>query len=189
MNLPETHTDEELFELIRRDDRAAFESLYNRHWERLFNAAYKRVRQKELCEEMVQEVFIGVWEKRNTLLLHSGLLHYLQSAVKYKVIDYYRKAVIRRNYLELNRESPVYHNAVEEAVFLNDLKAHLEKAVMQLPDKCRSIYQLSRFEHKSNREIALMMNISEKTVEGHLTKAIRALRFAAGKAVTIIVIL
>lgn len=178
MNVPVIYTDDELVQRIQQDDVAAFQEIYNRYWNKLFDAAYNRLRQKEACEEFIQEIFITLWEKRTSLSLTTGLSQYLFTAVKYKVIDHYRKLHIKSKYLQLADVQGV-DNSAEEMVFLNDLIAHLEKVVMQLPDKCRSVYELSRIQHKSNREIALILNISEKTVEGHLTRALRALRVAA----------
>jgi RNA polymerase sigma-70 factor (ECF subfamily) len=178
MKVPELYTDEELMQCIQQDDVAAFKEVYNRYWNKLFDAAYNRLRQKEACEECIQEIFVTLWEKRASLTLTTGLSQYLFTAVKYKVIDHYRKLHTKNEYFRV-AGAEVFDNSVEETVFLNDLKAHLGKVVMQLPDKCRSVYELSRIEHKTNREIALILDISEKTVEGHLTRALRTLRLAA----------
>lgn len=178
MKVSELYTDDVLMQRIQQDDVVAFKQVYNRYWRKLFDAAYNRLRQKEACEEFVQEIFVTLWEKRASLTLTAGLSQYLFTAVKYKVIDHYRKLHTKSKYIQ-GVDAEGFDNSAEETVFLNDLKALLEKVVMQLPDKCRSVYELSRIQHKSNREIALILNISEKTVEGHLTKALRTLRFAA----------
>lgn len=177
MKLLELYTDDQLMQRIQLDDVEAFREVYNRYWSKLFDAAYNRLKQKEACEEFIQEIFITLWEKRSALSLTTGLSQYLFTAVKYKVIDHYRKLHVKTQYLQ-RAETEAVDNSAEETVFLNDLKTHLEKVVMQLPDKCRSVYELSRMQQKSNREIALILNISEKTVEGHLTKALRTLRLA-----------
>jgi RNA polymerase sigma-70 factor (ECF subfamily) len=188
MKVTELYTDEALMQLIRQDDVSAFKQVYNRYWNKLFDAAYNRLRQKEHCEEFIQEIFVSLWEKRTSLILTTGLSQYLFTAVKYKVIDHYRKLNTRTEYIQVAGAISMYDNSAEETVFLNDLKAHLEKVVMQLPGKCRSVYELSRIEHKSIREIAQILNISEKTVEGHLTKALRVLRLAAAHfAVTAVI--
>lgn len=179
------YTDTTLLQMLRQHNMLAFEELYNRYWHKLFDAAYRRIKQKETCEEMIQEVFTLLWEKRETLDITTGIGPYLSSAVKYKVIDFYRKQLVRtRNTAALANVAAV-DNSAEEQIFLHDLMVHIDKLVMQLPVKCRSVYQLSRIEHKSNKEIASLLNISEKTVEGHLTKALQVLRLAVGNSVVL----
>ncbi|SIT34417.1 RNA polymerase sigma-70 factor, ECF subfamily [Filimonas lacunae] len=167
---------------------SAFEEIYNRYWNKLFDAAYHRIKQKETCEEIIQEVFVVLWEKRESLDITTSLGAYLFSAVKYKVIDYYRKQLVRARNAPALAAITSIDNSAEEQVFLNDLMVHIDKLVMQLPVKCRSVYELSRIEHKSNKEIASLLNISEKTVEGHLTKALQVLRLAVGNSVVILLL-
>lgn len=174
------HTDLDLCHLIQQNDLPAFEELYNRYWQKLFAAAYDRIRLKEPCEEIIQEIFVSLWEKRQYLDIQVGVGPFLYKAVKYKVIDHYRRKLTQQKHLYAVSKNGYVDNSVEENVFLNDLKSHIEKVVLQLPPKCRSVYELSRIEQKSNKEIAIILNISEKTVEGHLTKALHTLRMSLG---------
>lgn len=182
------YTDTELLQMLRQHNMLAFEEIYNRYWHKLFDAAYRRVKQKETCEEIIQEVFTILWEKRETLDITTGIGPYLFSAVKYKVIDFYRRQLVRARNAPVLSAAVAVDNSAEEQIFLNDLMEHIDKLVMQLPVKCRSVYELSRIEHKSNKEIATLLNISEKTVEGHLTKALQVLRLAVGSSVVIILV-
>jgi RNA polymerase sigma-70 factor (family 1) len=170
-------SDDELVAYLRQDKLNAFEEIYKRYWKRLYGAAYKRLRSKELCEEIVQELFTNLWIKRQTLNIKTGLAAYLFASVSHYIIDYYRKEMIREKYREAFK---VIHNntdnSTEEAILLKDLSDTLETEISHLPDKCRSVYELSRKEHKSNKEIALYLGISEKTVENHLTRALKKLQ-------------
>lgn len=177
MNACAALNDMELAELLRQGSVAAFDEMYRRYWDKLFNSAHKRLANFELCEEVVQDIFVKLWEKRETLSINTGLSNYLHSAVKYSVIDYYRKRLTQDAFINVQLSSARTDNSTEDNIILNDLKRYLETLIGQLPDKCRSVYQLSRAEHKTNKEIAVILNISEKTVEGHLTKALQALRF------------
>ncbi len=168
--------DNELVEMLRQGSVAAFETLYKRYWDRLLNAAYKRLADLELCEELVQNIFVKIWEKREVLQINTGFSNYLHTALRYSVIDHYRKRLTQESYLTFRSSSADADNSTEDNIILNDLGRYLEKLIDQLPDKCRSVYRLSRAEHKTNKEIAQLLNISEKTVEGHLTKALHALR-------------
>jgi RNA polymerase sigma-70 factor (family 1) len=169
-------TDEELIELLRNESKDAFEEIYNRYWSRLYSSAYKRVRRYEVAEELVQDLFTGLWINRKEVNIRSTVSSYLQTAIRYMVFNHFDKEYVRRDYQETLTFSRNFDNSTEETVLLNDLETVLENEVSLLPSQCRSVYKLSRKEHKTNKEIALLMGISEKTVENHLTKALKRLR-------------
>lgn len=167
--------DEELLQLLKQEQMAAFEEIYNRYWDKLYAAAYKRLQSKEVSEELVQDLFTSLWVNRNTLNIHTSVAGYLFTSVRYLVLGQIQKEMVRANYkesLSLNRVD----NSTEETVLLNDLVANLNVAVDQLPVKCKSVFELSRKEYKSNKEIAAELGISEKTVENQLNKALKRLR-------------
>lgn len=171
-------SEEELVVYLKQDKLNAFKEIYTRYWKRLYSAAYKRLKNKELCEEIVQELFTNLWIKRQTLHINTGLAAYLYSSVSHYVIDQYRKELVREKYREAFKviHSQQTDNSTEEAILLKDLTDTIESEISHLPDKCRSVYELSRKEHKSNKEIAMYLGISEKTVENHLTKALKRLQ-------------
>lgn len=170
-------SDQELAGLLKKDDIAAFEAIYNRYWARLYSAAYKRVPSREACQEIVQDLFTSFWLGRKSLILRSSLGAYLFTAVRYKVLTHIEKEMVRRNYRQgLPEPALLTDNSTEDIVLVNDLHHHLEEELGHLPGKCRQVFELSRMEQKSNREIANELNISEKTVENHITKALRILR-------------
>lgn len=172
-------TNEEILVLIQQGDEAAFEELYNRYWKKLYNAIYSRTRSVEWAEGIVQDFFTSLWLKREKLKISSSFEAYAFTAVRYHLFHYIRKEVIRKKYSDAVKVLPVHHpNSTEEAVLLNDLNSRLSTAINHLPEKCRSVFELSRREHKSNREIAEELGISEKTVENHLTRALKHLRLS-----------
>jgi len=189
MNVCAALNDHELAGMLGQESIAAFEEIYKRYWAKLYNSAYKRLANAELCEELVQDIFVKLWEKRATLHISTGLSNYLHSAVKYSVIDHYRKRLTESAFISAQLVSSNADNSTEDNLILNDLKRYLETLIGQLPDKCRSVYQLSRAEHKTNKEIATLLNISEKTVEGHLTKALQALRFGMAEYLPLAVLI
>jgi RNA polymerase sigma-70 factor (family 1) len=169
--------DKQLVELIRQDDLAAFQEIYKRYWKTLYGAAFKRLKSKELSEEVVQELFTNLWIKRQSLVIKTELSNYLFSSVSHFVIDQYRKELIKQRYSEsFKLAHSEFDNSTEEEITLKELKSTIAIEVSHLPDKCRSVYELSRVENKSNKEIANYLGISEKTVENHLTKALKRLR-------------
>lgn len=168
-------SDEELLALLKKDDIAAFEEIYNRYWDKLYVAAYKRLRFREGSEEIVQDFFTKFWMNRADIEIHSSFAGYLFTAIRYQVLNYMEKEMVRSNYKD-SLQISLSNNSTEESVLLNDLTLNLDRAVKELPDRCRSIFELSRNEFKSNKEIAEELGISEKTVENQLTKALRRLR-------------
>jgi len=181
-------SDIELVALLQLDELSAFIEIYNRYWSKLFNAAYKRVKDQEACKEIVQDIFTNFWTKRHVLVLTTGLSNYLYTATRNQVIDYYRKQVIRNNF-QFGLLHEGYDNSNEQNLLLKDLQQHIERLIDQLPAKCKSVYQLSRVENLSNKEIASLLNISEKTVEGHLTKALKQLRVSLSGFLVLMVLL
>ena len=173
-------SDEELSVLLFKGNNAAFEEIFNRYWSVLYSAAYKRLKNHEGAEEIVQDLFTLLWSKRESIQIHTSLLGYLFTATRYMVLNHIQKNAVRQNYKETLQLLKTYDNSTEDTIFLNDLNRNIEREVNHLPPKCRSVFELSRKEHKTNREIAEVLGISEKTVEGHLTKAIRQLKVSLG---------
>lgn len=163
--------------LTHEDDTFAFSELYNRYWDKLFGAAYKRLKSVEAAEEIVQDLFTDIWLRRKELHIKSDLPVYFFSAVKYRVINYVHKQIVKSAF-EV-KGAVVYSefdNSTEETVIANDLKNRIDQNVQLLPDKCREVYQLSRDQYQSNKDIARQLSISEKTVENQITKALKRLR-------------
>lgn len=170
-------SDEKLSILLFEGDAGAFEEIFNRYWLKLYGAALKRVKSREAAEEIIQDLFTLLWAKRESIQIHKSLAAYLFTSVRYMVFNYIQKEVVRDSYRDSYQISNVFQdNSTEETVFLNELIRNIEKEVKCLPSQCRSVFELSRKENKTNREIAEVLGISEKTVEGHLTKAIKHLK-------------
>jgi RNA polymerase sigma-70 factor (family 1) len=182
--------EDELINLLRQDKLGAFREIYTRYWKQLYADAYKRLKNKEMAEEIVQEVFTSLWHKRGTLNITQTLGGYLFTSVSNLVIDQYRKDLVRARYKESFKL--VYSetdNSTEDAILVKELEHTIEHEVNSLPDKCRSVFELSRVEHKTNKEIAYELGISEKTVEHHITKALKHIRLGLGNYLSIIAIL
>lgn len=174
-------SDEKLSILLFQGDTDAFEEIFNRYWAKLYAAAYKRVKCREGAEEIVQDLFTILWAKRNSVQIHTSLAAYLFTSVRYRVLNHLQKETVRANHKDSFQVMTIlYDNSTEETILLNDLNRNIEKEVNHLPAKCRSVFELSRRENKTNREIAEALGISEKTVEGHLTKALRLLKLSLG---------
>lgn len=155
----------------------AFEELYNRHWKKLYTFAYKRIRSKEIAEEIVQEFLTNLWAGRKTIVIKISFDGYIYTSIRNLVLNCIAKETRRNAYNQfIQLFKTETDNSTEETVFIRDLYHNLERELKFLPSKCRSVFEMSRQENKTNKEIAMELGISEKTVESHLTKAIRRLR-------------
>ncbi|QJX48891.1 RNA polymerase sigma-70 factor [Hymenobacter taeanensis] len=169
-------TDEALVRALRADDKQAFAEIYARYWEQLLAVAYRKLSSREAAEEIVQDLFAALWLKRHTQDIQT-LQPYLLKAIKYRVIDVLKARLTQVNYQERTRlqVAPEDHST-EETVAADDLSLALVNSLMRLPEHTREVFRLSRLEHQSVPEIAVRLNISRKTVEYHLTRALKVLR-------------
>lgn len=165
-----------LIQLLKEDRVEAFNELYHRYGEKMFAVALHILDSPQDAEEAVHDVFLRIWQQRASITIEKSVNHYLAAAVKYEMLCLLRKAH-RREQLLQQRPLPLQdmqdtHSLIRE----KELMRELELTVQQLPEKCRQVYQLSRHQGYSARQIADALNISEHTVQSHLSKALRLLR-------------
>jgi len=165
-----------LVESLREGRRAAFEEIYQRYWCKLYSVAYYQTGVREEAEELVQEVFLKLWSRRAEVVIrHLGL--YLTVAIKNQAYDYIKSQISSRKYQEYLIFQEIHqHHATDDIVNFTDLAQAVEEALGRLPEKSAEVFKRSRFENQSVREIATELNLSEKAVEYHITKALRFLK-------------
>ncbi len=166
--------DKELVAMISNSNHSAFDEVYSRYWEVLVKTAYNVTQDKEVCHDCVQEIFVSLWVKRGQSDIRD-LSRYLFRAVRLKVFEYLRNENISQKHLD-RMNFVISSNNIEQIINHNERKKALDVSLAKLPERCKEVFELSRFEHKSNSEIANQLNISLKTVEGHITKALKQLR-------------
>lgn len=170
-------TDEKVLALLKEGQESAFDCLYMRYRNKLVSAAYARVKSKEQAEEIVQDVFVDLWQKRTTLVIHHTFSAYVFTAVKYKVLDHIARLRVKDRYVqELEKFSEAALNVTELEVDFNELDYHLNKSINSLPEKCREVFRMSRFEHYTVNEIADKLNVSPDTAKYHIAHALKTLR-------------
>lgn len=169
-------TDHMLLDVIRQhDDHLAFAELYHRYWKKIFDLAVNSLQSPEMAEECVQDIFCSLWTRRSTLQLKYSLYTYLAAAVKYKTInmmDKIHRKEQKRAYLIFATDLV---SSAETPLLEKEFLDSLNKAINQLSEKCRIVFKMSREEGKKHKQIAKELNISEKTVNNHLTKALKDL--------------
>ncbi len=158
-------------------DRKSFEYIYNQYWEELFDFGIHYCKDAYKAEGIVQEVFLSIWERLDTFVTEGDIKAYLYKAVKNRVFDHYRQQAKKQLSLDQMRVNACEGSCfTENEVAFNELKKTLGQVIDGLPCRCREVYRLSREECMSNKEIAIKLSISEKTVEQHITKALFYIR-------------
>ena len=171
------NTDQQILEHLAKNDVQAFDFLYNKYFSKLYGAVYKRLQNRELTEEVIQELFISLWERRGVLTISTTIETYLFSSVKYLVIAQYKKNNLFEKYSNSLNPEVDDNNFTEQVIAFDELNAAYQNSLKLLPERCREIFLLKRT-GLSQREISEKMDISEKTVENQMTKALKVLREA-----------
>ena len=167
--------DEALLEMLCRSDTGAFDEIYRRYWIVVFRYAVSKVHTQQIAEDLCQDVFVSLWQRRNTVAIQN-LEGYLVQATKFGVLNYIRAKIKDKKYLDLAVVYPNTDNETENILFLRNLMDAWEKAVAELPEKTQEIFRLSKVGNYSNKEIALQLHLTEKAVEYHITKSFKFLR-------------
>ena len=171
------YTDNQLFERMRAGDKGALEMLFKAHYASLCRFAKSILKDAEQAEDMVQEVFMKCWDKREQIQLTGAFKSYLFTAVRNHCFNAL-KINERKFWMEEGMEDDerISVNDVIEQIAAKTLNEKINNAIELLPDKCRLTFQLSRFENMSYKEIAETMGVSVKTVENQMGKALSVLR-------------
>lgn len=160
-------SDIELVELVQASDESAYKAIYDRYFDSLYQYFCYRTTNPDLAQEMVQELFIRLWKNRKGLRTQKTLKPYLFRIANNLLIDYFRKLKVRRIFQKRKRESsPTQYS--EDMVTKIQIKNALEK----LSEKYRNVFTLHHIERFTYKEIAVIENVSRKTVENRMKKAI-----------------
>ena len=167
-------SDTELQKKIQRQDQLAFEVLFDRYWKRLYSFAFKIYKEEAICEDIVQEIFISLWEKSiNTNIVN--LEGYLLRAVKYKVANYIRDLKFDSGHLEILQNIP-HPSKTDKHLVYQEFEAGIFMEIKKLPPRSQEVLILSRLEHYTNIEIAQKLGLSVRTVEKHISDALKLLK-------------
>ncbi len=162
---------------LRNGDEDSFRSLYDSFHQRVYAFIFHYVKDKDESEELLQKVFLKVWEKREHLDPAKSFSSFLLTLSKNLVIDHFRQVKSRQALAkEYNSRMKLADYSTENTVIFNETEAFAQSAISSLPPKRGQIYKLNRFDGMSYSEIAEKLGISKNTVEVHMVKAIKALR-------------
>ena len=163
---------------IKNSDHHAFETLYNRLWESLYTRAFSILGDKNIAKDIIQDVWVSFWERRDKIS-NDNIEGYLLRAVRFKVYNEFRNSKYRNKLIEefvQNYNPHLQTNNIEQIIQLKDTEKAIYKAVNNLPNKCKQVFELSRFDGMKNEEIAQKLNISKRTVETHISNALKLLK-------------
>jgi RNA polymerase sigma-70 factor (ECF subfamily) len=169
--------DQEYWQLISQGDKIAFEKAFRAFYAALCNYALSLVKDKDESEEVVQNVFFNIWNKRTALQVSGSLKSYLYRSVHNECLNKIKHVKMKTTYAEDYRKnaSGSFDNAADH-LHAKELGQKINTAIDSLPEQCGNVFKLSRFENLKYNEIAQHLNISIKTVENHMGKALKILR-------------
>ncbi|UOB18465.1 RNA polymerase sigma factor [Abyssalbus ytuae] len=169
-----SYSDKELFEQIALDNSHAFKVLHDMYSSKMFVYAFNVLKNKQVCEDIIQNIFIDLWSKRKEAKI-TNIKSYLFRAVKYQLCNYFRdqkisnEDITRLNIIDvsLNASKKMEYDELEEAVYISYLK---------LPKRCKEIFELSRYQNKSHKEISEELKISIQAVKNQISKALSSIK-------------
>jgi RNA polymerase sigma-70 factor, ECF subfamily len=174
MALNESH----ITELLARKSEAAFEQVFKEHFKNLHSYACTIVRDEPAAEGIVQNVFLKLWDRGDSFNIQSSVAAYLYRAVYNESLNYLKHQKVKQSYVKYAQHSmseSTRENASKK-IIVAELEQKIKVALSELPEQCRTIFQLSRFEELKYQQIADKLDISIKTVEAQMGKALKLMR-------------
>jgi RNA polymerase sigma-70 factor (ECF subfamily) len=183
MPMGKSADDSSLFRKIKKGDEEAFELLFYRYYPRLFTFARDVVQSENIANDMVQDVYLKLWEKRGDLR-DISVKNLLYTMVRNQCLNYLRnKRVINNKKVTLSEMNQVeelygidFHSKIPEKLLEQQLEEEIHHVMNKLPEKSREVFRLSRIKGLKNKEIAEELNVSQKNVEKHISKALQLFR-------------
>jgi RNA polymerase sigma-70 factor (ECF subfamily) len=169
--------EQQVLAVLKEGRESAFEMLFKTYYKPLCNYAYSFLNDKDEAEEVVQSAFITVWDKRQTIDIQTSIKSYLYRMVRNSCLNVIKHEKIKQQHVayEMAGGEPS-HEGVSQSVTSSELEQKIYEAMKALPEQCRLVFQLSRFEELKYAEIATQLDISVKTVENQMGKALRIMR-------------
>lgn len=170
-------TEQQHFESLRSGDVTVFEMFFKAYYQPLCNYAYTFVQDRDEAEEIVQATFLSFWEKRQGIEVRTSLKSYFYTMVRNACLNVIKHEKIKQRHVgEELALADRAHDSVAQKVLASELEGRIQIAMEKLPEQCRLIFKLSRFEEMKYAEIAGELNLSIKTVENQMGKALKIMR-------------
>lgn len=170
-------TEQKLLDNIKKGTEESYKQLFDKYYLQLTIYANKFVNDLDQSRELVQDLFVRIYEKRDQINIHTSLKAHLYQSIRNSCINYIKQrqtqATHHENIKYINNGSDIN---ISEQILETELEYQVLHALKQLPDQCRKVFQMNRFEGLKNQEIADRLSISKRTVETHISKALKILR-------------
>ncbi|SDK25782.1 RNA polymerase sigma-70 factor, ECF subfamily [Pedobacter sp. ok626] len=174
-------SDHELTNLLKEGDASAYTVIYNRYFDELYIHAYNRLRDKEEAQDVIHELFAGLWSKRSGLMIRTSLAAYLYTSVRNRIMDVIAHQQVENKYVSsLQHFIETGYCITDHQVRERQLASLIEKGISELPPKMREVFELSRKHVMTHKEIAQQLNLSEQTVRKQVNNALKILRSKLG---------
>jgi RNA polymerase sigma-70 factor, ECF subfamily len=190
INAIDSISDDLLVTRIRHDNKDAFKSLYNRYNKKIYYFSVKYLGNNVEAEELVQSVFINVWENRESLDPAIPIKNYIYKAAVNYIYNYLKKKAVRARFIESEiNKGEAYSNLTYEQVFFHDLEKSINSIIETFPERQQKIFQLSRVEGLSHKEIARKLDLSERTVENQIYRSLKIIKNALKGGLALVLML
>lgn len=169
--------DSELIDLIRKNDERSFAEIYQRYWTIMYMHALKMLKNEDDARDVIQELFTTLWTKSNTMTSNTNLSGYLYVTTRNKVLDLIEQKRVRSSHLDgLSLYIEAYGNKTEDDISEREMMQALDQEIQQLPAKMKVIFEMRIKQHKTYKEIAEALEISDKTVKKQVSNAIKIIK-------------
>jgi RNA polymerase sigma-70 factor (family 1) len=190
MSYYSAYSDHDLVQLLKSGDEKSFTEIYHRYKGVMYQHAYRRLADEDEVDDVVQDIFTALWTKRDGLAEETNLGGFLYVTLRNKIINLAsRRQMVQKYEDTLDKISEAGNAITDHKVRLELLKQLIEKEVSTLPPKMREIFEYSRNQHLSHKEIAEKLNISEKTVKNQINNALKVLRGKFGLFIYLLLLL
>jgi RNA polymerase sigma-70 factor (family 1) len=178
------YDEKKLLEHIAAGDTAAFETLYQMYWQELFSSAARMLRSEEEAADVLQDVFLSLWNRRSSLAIEGSLAAYLHSSVRYKVRDSIARNIVRKDYLSILADTAVNTLPPTSQLRLEliEVQQTIHATVEKMPERMREAYKLNREQHLSYAEVGKCMGIAPETARKHVQVALDLIKTALGES-------
>lgn len=180
-------SDTKLLTQLKSGNHSAYNEIYNRYFDLMFIFAYKKLRDEELSKDFAQELFVSLWNKRDSLSENGKLSSYLYISIRSRIFDYFAHQRVETKYLDFLKNYQITSSEpTDHLIREKELAQYIEKEIQRLPRKMRQVFELSRKENLSHTEIAQRLKITENNVSQHLSNALKIFKIKLGDILSLI---
>jgi RNA polymerase sigma-70 factor, ECF subfamily len=168
--------DSELISGLQTGQKDKFDQIYKQYWAELYAFARKRVNSQEDAKDILQDLFVVIWTKRESLNITTSIKSYLYTALRHRIINYYNSKSTEAEYFDILSKIEHFNDSTDEKVTENEIITIIDKSLDKMPSKMREIFELSRYKGLSAKEIASQLQLSEQTVRNQISNALKYLK-------------